>query len=613
MRIKIKHLLIVVVALSMSFLTIQALVIPIWKEKQVEAAFQAGDPEAFEMMKALIDQSWTISRKLTLIERYILEPELGQRYDVYVTPTSSSWSDRGFSRGFKTEDVQSYIDEYIERGSADRIYFDYAQALKAKTIATEKSKEEAIAYIEEQKQVILSKREFVDEELLLLQPEYLRQLGKKEEALEFLEAYRAQEEKRLQHAFVYVPSEKWIVLKVKLLLEENLLSEALSAIKEWEQQRKKAATMEEDWYADESERVSQLKKQLQQMKGDIEFRTVTGYVKKEDGTPVVGAAVVMRDEEESYRSISPIGEENETKTDEQGKFTLTVLPGDYQIGIRLFFEQIDGYSWPVDQEEILRVTDQDIQYDIELRRLMNVTSPVNSEVIEGETITFQWEETDAAYYQVYTAYHFENGSMSSLVSGPITDDKWSVAITELYHSPFFVDYEISNQDVYEGGLDPAQLFDYLHPKGLFSWSVVAYDENDKELRRSNGYRLDESLTEKLPFFTVRNRSITEADQLLLDGKHQQALDAYRSLIKENNDDDLALRMAVKVLNIVRQQTKDNSPLLREEMYHYIAKLSELTEKPFYAEMMMEKAEKEGDDEAFREWMEMYEQHGGDEN
>ena len=180
----------------------------------------------------------------------------------------------------------------------------------------------------------------------------------------------------------------------------------------------------------------------------------------------------------------------------------------------------------------------------------------------------------------------------------------------MHHIGFFVDYDVRDEENYEGAFAPGQLFDFIHPAGKFSWSVAAYDENGKEIRRSNGYRLDDALVEELPFFTLTNREPSKGDQLLLDGKHQQALEAYRTLIKENKEDDLSLRMAVKLINGLRQQKVGNDEKLREEMYGYIAQLSTLTEKPFYAEMMMDKAEKEDNQIEYDKWKKIYDEHQG---
>ncbi|WP_281202997.1 hypothetical protein [Cytobacillus kochii] len=87
-------------------------------------------------------------------------------------------------------------------------------------------------------------------------------------------------------------------------------------------------------------------------------------------------------------------------------------------------------------------------------------------------------------------------------------------------------------------VDPNTLLAFTNPNNRFSWSVDAFDEHDKLLTRSNGYRLGNDTIGHLPFFYLKTRTLTEADQLLLDKKFTEALEAY----KVNLDDKHSERM-----------------------------------------------------------------------
>lgn len=58
----------------------------------------------------------------------------------------------------------------------------------------------------------------------------------------------------------------------------------------------------------------------------------------------------------------------------------------------------------------------------------------------------------------------------------------------------------------------------MNPEVRFSWNIEALDADGRLITRSNGYRLNEDTVGNMPFFYLKERELTTADQLLLDKK-----------------------------------------------------------------------------------------------
>lgn len=116
----------------------------------------------------------------------------------------------------------------------------------------------------------------------------------------------------------------------------------------------------------------------------------------------------------------------------------------------------------------------------------------------------------------------------------IATNKTDVPVEDLYNHTV----GLSMSDDEPNSVDPITLLAFTNPNNRFSWSVDAFDENDELLTRSNGYRLGNDTIGHLPFFYLKMRTLTEADQLLLDKKFTEALEAY----KVNPEDKHSERM-----------------------------------------------------------------------
>ncbi len=80
--------------------------------------------------------------------------------------------------------------------------------------------------------------------------------------------------------------------------------------------------------------------------------------------------------------------------------------------------------------------------------------------------------------------------------------------------------------------EPASLLSFSNPEGTYSWGVSAYDSQGQLLSSSGGYRLSEENINNIPMIRLQNRKLTNADELLLDGKLKEALQEYKANVKK---------------------------------------------------------------------------------
>jgi tetratricopeptide (TPR) repeat protein len=138
----------------------------------------------------------------------------------------------------------------------------------------------------------------------------------------------------------------------------------------------------------------------------------------------------------------------------------------------------------------------------------------------------------------------ENGSVSSLLEANIQDNHYSIMASQLYDIPMGVSFnDVDGKFV----ADPISLLGFTNSNNRIYWNVEAYAVDGRMITRSNGYRLSDDGVGNLPFFYVRDRSMTAADLLLLDNQHEQALAAYKKEYERNPDDIHSLRMIIRLL------------------------------------------------------------------
>ncbi|WP_042203941.1 carboxypeptidase regulatory-like domain-containing protein [Paenibacillus camerounensis] len=300
---------------------------------------------------------------------------------------------------------------------------------------------------------------------------------------------------------------------------------------------------------------------------------LSGTLTKSDGTPVARAGIFLRAESELYHSVSYDSEPYQIVTDGEGHFQFSgVIPGFYQIQLGLSFEQIDGWTWPVQSDDWIELqAGSSVIHDITLQPLLELQSPVNSQVLTGDTVQFKWEAVEgAAYYNLSTTVDDNGGLISHITRQRITDNQVAIPVTELYNSGGF------STGSSGGGwqsVSPASLLGFADPDSRFSWSIDAYDAQDRVITRSNGYRLNEETVGNLPFFYLKSRTMTAADKLVADKKPEEALEAYRSDYAANPQDDHALKMLIHLLFAKHSYSRDAGVM--NEAMTLLVKLVEL--------------------------------------
>ncbi|WP_368503641.1 carboxypeptidase-like regulatory domain-containing protein [Alkalihalophilus sp. As8PL] len=570
------------------------LLAPIVEERKVERAFSQGEPNANELIINLIDRANTDSQKLHYIEKYMLMYSFCCPIkDVYLSPSMSHWQEEQSWHGFTLEEMVPYLEMYVERrGNVDGVHYQEAVVLLTDYYAFHTSILEATEYVEAKRD------DFIDRSTMIHMP---RELTMKLVELyidgeQYTKAWSLIEEYE-QEQLHLEEDEEWKVIqdgellewKVELLIQEQKVEDAISRITDWQ---KRVQSPEDGGSYDIEERLASMLEQLKKIDASFSYGTVSGVIANENGEPIIGAEVYLRTEQQSSHSIHPESEKYRAITDHNGFYQFDhVVPDSYQLGVGLDFEQIDGYSWPVAIDERIKVSSgEEVDYDVTLVQLLEVNHPVNDHVFTGNEMEFSWkEDRTAASYQLAVTTYFDGGSITHIVKEGIEQPEVEISIEDLYHSAFYVSFA-EPKERYSSMLHPEQQLSYAHSEGRFSWYVISVDEKGKEIRRSTGYRLNEELAQDIPFFQMKQRTLTSADQLLLRKKVDQALSSYQHDIeqREGIEQEHALIMATKLLEHKKEREGDDNGEIRRVMRGYIEQLYELTGREEYEVMLSEK-------------------------
>lgn len=168
--------------------------------------------------------------------------------------------------------------------------------------------------------------------------------------------------------------------------------------------------------------------------------TLSGTLTYSDGTPVSRAGIFLRPESEVSHSVFYGSEPYEIVTDAQGRFSFSgVIPGYYQLFLGLSFEQIDGWTWPVQADDWIEIKPNDrLTNNIILQPLLELKSPVNSQLLTGDSVEFEWETVrNAASYSLSGTVSAEGSTFSYVIRQHITGNKISIPVTDLYNSGGF--------------------------------------------------------------------------------------------------------------------------------------------------------------------------------
>lgn len=561
---------------------------------------------AREMLLSKLDAS-SGSKRMTLIRTKIIDP--GNRiqpynFNVYIGSSSSQWSQNNNEEPplpLLPGDKLRFLREYLLEGPIDGYFLTAAKQLVYEYDALGAGGDGDAVLTEARTRI--SSKSSIFRELALLQAERALNAGNWAAAGDLLKQSHSS-----AHDGEYELEARSAWLGARLLFAEGKCNEALelvnNSLKSYQESRDKRyhemnegndsnpqGSTEQPSSAPDSlevasenmgEPTSEMQRQLLALQtaltaaadsGKLAPATLSGTLTYNDGTPVSRAGIFLRPESEVSHSVLYGSEPYEIVTDAQGRFSFSgVIPGYYQLFLGLSFEQIDGWTWPVQADDWIEVNPNDrLTHNIDLQPLLELKSPVNSQILTGDSVEFEWETVrNAASYSLSGTVSAEGSTFSYIVRQHITDNKVTIPVTELYNSGGF-----STSSSGEGweSVEPSSLLGFADPSGRFSWSIEAYDESGRVITRSNGYRLNEDTVGNLPFFHLQSRSLTAADQLVKAQKLEQALEAYRHDYAGDPQDDHALKMLVHLMTAKASYTKDNS--LEASTIPLLVKLVEL--------------------------------------
>jgi tetratricopeptide (TPR) repeat protein len=402
--------------------------------------------------------------------------------------------------------------------------------------------------------------------------------------------------------------------EIEIAIQENQMETALEKTNQALEKYKTGEKKEQEEFPDEDfylsgmtdieENLLSIQKSVQRAvsKDASNVGTVTGKITKLGGTPVSHAGVFLRKQGDVNRSVSRL-EPYQTKTDRHGNYSIDgVVPGSYQLSLGFDFSQIDGYTWPVDMDDWIDVAgERGIDYDVTLHPLMEITSPVNEEKITGQQVNFSWMAVEnAAYYELHLNVEFEGGSMSTVFQSHIKNNQLTVPMEKLYQheiSRILPDDDLKYRSV-------GQLLGLTDPDSRYAWSVQAYNAKDELITKSDGYRLNEDTIGDLPFFYLKGRKMTAADDLLREGKFKKALEAYQIAYEKDSSDMHSLQMITRLINL------EGSPediWETEKAIPYVKAFVEKTKNPQAINRLMDYYKSERNWEAFHQYFSLYKQ------
>lgn len=586
MTFKVKHLVLGLLSIGALLSLLQWVVIPKLQVHYAVKHYENGDSGGRESLLTAIDESASSGKKWELIREHIIgygPASLAHSFDVY---TGSGWvmssPEDKESRLWNWEDKLPYLRSYLADGPADEYLVQAARQL-TDYYMTEGKADEALAVLETAEKRLTGDYSVQRRELRLERAKIYATLGeiaKAERQLDELDDTRDPGNMDFNGEVVQ--------LRAQLMIRQGDIHSALDKVsgeleelrRRWKEEKLKFPDMG-DFTTSAEEQLTSLKAQLEQALEKQEGRqssTVSGVVEKSDGTPMARVGVFLRSERDLNHSIGE-GEPYQVLTDAQGRYEFKgVLPGSYQLSIGLLFEQIDGWTWPAMNDDWIDVKEgRNITENVVLRPLIEIGSPINQQVMTGNTVNFQWEPVEgAASYTLYGTWPSKSGTTTAIIQANIGDHRAELPVDVLYES-FGGIYlnEIDGKIV----LDPVQLLGFANPDNRFSWYVEAYDQGGRLLTRSNGYRLNEVSMGALPFFDLKSRTLTSADRVFLEGQMDEALIAYKKAYEDNNEDRHSMRMIIRIYEGLA--SIDRQTTMSDDSVPYLERMAELAPSQRY--------------------------------
>ncbi|WP_223701284.1 carboxypeptidase-like regulatory domain-containing protein [Sutcliffiella deserti] len=344
--------------------------------------------------------------------------------------------------------------------------------------------------------------------------------------------------------------------KAELLIRKDSHDEAFETI----------AAIEE--YLDENEiradesYVSSVKALRQMLRNEPEPSTVSGTIDF-NGEMLDGTGVYLVNHPEGSMQLSQ-ALKYRVISDENGRFSFdNILPGRYKLVIGLDYDHITDESFQSQLNYPIEVNGEDKEVNIELAPLLKLTSPVNYEEVSGDNIRFSWEEVEGAFSYAIS-FGIEGAGTSTLVFPDVRTNELVVSKEEMSLKRLGIQKGNASR-VYEAMLA------FSNPSTVFYWYVTAYNEEGFMVGRSNGYKFEEE--HNLPYFSVNKEEISSADETLLDGDVEEALEEYKNNVEKDPTDAHSINM-VRTLSIHELEYDRVDQLLKQEPY--LVELAEIS-------------------------------------
>ncbi len=587
-KIKVKHLVFCLLGISLTAFVISPQLQLYIAKKQAEYSQPAAK---VKLLKSLNSKMILDSQKRKIIQDYMLENHIANQFDVYIGPSFSQFNHPDHAVTFTWDEMLPHLNRYIKDSP---INDDFTSATKLLAFHYKSIGQPDQAYDILQSAIERTSTEdsWIREELQLEQVQMMIEQADYSAAEQLLQKINEKIDPDDYNLQAKIDQRK-IEMKIHQGHLQKAFKEVKNALTEY-----KAKEIDEDVY----EQLLSMKNSLQNAldkRGNV-IHTVRGRIAYSDGTPVSNAGVFLRSEEQASRSVGP-GEAYQVTTDTDGYFHIPkVLSGSYQVALGLSFDQINGWTWPVNMDEWLDVGEKKtITYNITLQKLIKLNSPVNQQKITDQHILFSWEKVEGAdYYQLSLGADMDSGSVSTVFKSYITDNQINIPIEEVYNHPLGVIFPGDNLST----ISPESLLAFTNTNSQFYWSVDAYRANGERLTSSSGYRLDEDTIGNLPFFYLKERSLTKADRLLLSKKLKKALAAYQSNYEKDPDDIHSLRMITRLI----AARSDASATENEESIPYLQAYAEKTNSTQALSSLIDYYYEKQQWDSFHKWFNTYE-------
>ncbi|MCG5103915.1 carboxypeptidase-like regulatory domain-containing protein [Oceanobacillus alkalisoli] len=600
--LKVKHLIMIITGVFILLPLASIYLMPQLELGLVKYKHTNGSGLGKDKILELLEDKILPSQKYHLIEEHFLTGEWMDDYAIYVGPsmTTSVAADRDWPL-ISWEEKQPYIEDYLENGPLNG-YLETAVI----ELAYEAVREEDDARLQEiyhraVERLEKSEHSYIIPELKFSFIKLHLQAGNLAEAKTLLEHFEVPD-----HAYAKAQKEQYEAL---LLLGNGQLEEALETVQQgleeyiaaWEREGQEDPVEQTGVYEEMKKLENHLLSGIP-AHGVAEVRKVSGNMSRQDGTPIKEAGVFLRDAADVNSSIRP-DEWYQTTTDAAGNYEFAgVIPGDYQVFAGFQVEQIDGYFWPVEMNDWVRIDGtENVQYDITLAPLLEVNAPANEAILEEETIDFSWEAVEgAAYYML--DFHIEESEVSYGMSWDrkVEGNQLSLPVESLYN--IYLNVLLDIAETKNDYFNPATMLGFENPEGHYSWNVKAFDKNGNLITQSNGYRLAEETIGNLPTMYLKQRELTAEDELLLAGELEQALDGYRNVLTSNPEDLHSLRMVARLIGIEADGSFSTTQKLQQPYYEQLAGL---TADPIYIDQILRFYYEESDWEQFEKWYQKY--------